>query len=929
MKGVIDGGKFTYANGANVAFLENLYKEYKNNPEAVDPSWKLFFEGYEFAASGSKGLAGNKNETEAQVQDFINLFRRLGHLSAHLNPLAAKPALANDLLPAKAGLSDVSDSQLFHPATLPVKGPVSFGEVKSLLQDTYTRTFGADFRDTTDNEAVEWLQQQMEACRNRPAIDKETKVLILKKLTQAEGFERFFQDRYLGQKRFSIEGLDTMMVLLHVIADESANMNVEEITLGMAHRGRLNVLANFMGKPYELMIKEFEGSEIETYGIDGDVKYHKGYASVIETMSGGKVRAYLSPNPSHLEAVNPVVEGFTRARQRMLDDPTGSKVLPLLIHGDAAFIGQGLVAETLNLSELLSYKTGGTVHVISNNQVGFTTDPEDGRSCRYSSDIAKIVRAPVFHVNADDPEVVVWAGRLATAYRQKFKKDVVIDLIGYRRHGHNETDEPNFTQPVMYQKIRDLPTVLTQFGEKLVKDGVMTADAVAAEMKNFRDMLQTGMEKVRAGQVKILPTVPRELENSTKHVKASEEDLFRPAETGIKATLVKEIVANATKVPAGFKPNPKIERLLKSRQDMAEGEGAIDWGLAEFLAYGSLALEGKHVRLSGQDCKRGTFSHRHAVIRDFETGAPLALLNQLGKGQAEVEVINSPLSEQGVMGFEFGYSVADREALVLWEAQFGDFGNGAQIIIDQFLAASEAKWKQACGLVLLLPHGYEGMGPEHSSARPERFLQLCGDNNIQVANLTSPAQLFHILRRQLHRPFRKPLVIMTPKSLLRHPAVISKIKDFTDGRFVEVLDDPSQKSKSKVRRVVFCTGKVFFELDKERAELAVTEQVALVRIEQLYPFPEEQLKKILGTYPEAKEVLWVQEEPANMGAWTFIRHRLEALCSDEQELLYCGRRDAGTTAEGYTKVHEKEQKRILQEALTLPEKSDKKAKKSK
>lgn len=932
MKGVIDGGKFTYANGANVAYLESLYKEYKSNPDAVDPQWKLFFEGYEFAASSSKGVstgAGAQDDSEARVEHFINLFRRLGHLSAHLNPLAPKPPLASDLLPAKAGLGNVTDSQTFHPATLPLKGPVSFGEVHSLLQDTYTRTIGADFRELPDNEALEWLQQQMENCRNRPAIDNATKVRILKKLTQTEGFEKFLQDRYLGQKRFSIEGLDTMMVLLEVVADEAAKSQVEEIEMGMAHRGRLNVLANFMGKPYELMIKEFEGSEIETYGIDGDVKYHKGYASVIETMSGDKVRAYLSPNPSHLEAVNPVVEGFARARQRMLNDPHGDKVLPVLIHGDAAFIGQGLVAETLNLSELASYKTGGTVHIISNNQVGFTTDPEDGRSCRYSSDIAKIVRAPVLHVNADDAEAVVWAGRLATAYRQKFKKDVVIDLIGYRRHGHNETDEPSFTQPLMYQTIRNHPTVLTQFGEKLVKEGVMTQDAIAAEMKNFRDMLQTGMEKVRAGQVKILPTVPRELENSTKHVKATEEDLFRPAETGIKVNVVKEIVANATKVPAGFKPNPKIERLLKSRQEMVEGEGNIDWGLAELLAYGSLALEGKHVRLSGQDCKRGTFSHRHAVIRDFENGKPLELLNQLGQGQAQVEVINSPLSEQGVMGFEFGYSVADRDALVLWEAQFGDFCNGAQIIIDQFLAASEAKWKQASGLVLLLPHGYEGMGPEHSSARPERFLQLCGDSNIQVANLTTPAQLFHILRRQLYRPFRKPLVIMTPKSLLRHPAVVSKTKEFVDGRFVEVIDDLSQKTKGKVRRVVFCTGKVFFELDKERNELGVAEQVALVRIEQLYPFPEEQLKKIMASYPEATEILWVQEEPSNMGAWTFIRHRLEALCSENQELYYCGRRDAGTTAEGYTKVHEKEQKRILQEALTLPEKADKKAKKTK
>ncbi|MFY7930779.1 MAG: 2-oxoglutarate dehydrogenase E1 component, partial [Oligoflexus sp.] len=529
----------------------------------------------------------------------------------------------------------------------------------------------------------------------------------------------------------------------------------------------------------------------------------------MDTLSGGKIRAYLSPNPSHLEAVNPVVEGFARARQRMSGDKTYSQVMPILIHGDASFMGQGLVAETLNLSELDAYRTGGTVHIIANNQVGFTTDPDEGRSSRYASGIAKMLRCPVLHVNADDPEAVVWAAKLSVAYRQKFKKDVVIDLIGYRRHGHNETDEPSFTQPQMYKTIKNHPTVLAQYGQKLIGAGLLDETAVAAEMKNFRDHLQSCMEKVRAGGVKILATVPREFESSTRMVKATEEDIFRPAQTAVKLGTIQQIVAATTQVPEGFKVNPKIERLLKSRQDMVQGEGAVDWGLAEFLAYGSLALEGKHVRLSGQDCRRGTFSHRHAVIRDFETGRPLPLLNQLGGQQAEVEVINSPLSEQGVMGFEFGYSVADRDSLVLWEAQFGDFGNGAQIIIDQFLAASEAKWKQACSLVLLLPHGYEGMGPEHSSARPERFLQLCGDNNIQVANLTNPAQLFHILRRQLHRPFRKPLVIMTPKSLLRHPLCVSRVKDFTDGYFLEVLDDASVKAKGKVKRLLFCTGKIF------------------------------------------------------------------------------------------------------------------------
>ncbi len=923
MKGVIDGGKFSFANGANVKYLEGLYQAYVKDPLSLDESWRQFFEGYEFALTGGK-FGGSTDDTEAKVEAFINLYRRLGHLSAHLNPLEDKPSLEPFLLPDQNGLVGVAEENTFHPATLQVKGPVTFSEIKSLLVETYCGPIGADFRDSADHESVEWLQAQMESCRNSPTVPDSLKKRIVQKLTQAEGFEKFLQDRYLGQKRFSVEGLDSIIVLLDVIADEAQKASIDEICLGMAHRGRLNVLCNFMGKPYEAMIKEFEGSEIETYGIDGDVKYHKGFAGQIDTMSGGKIRAYLSPNPSHLEAVNPVVEGFTRARQRMLKDETYSKVLPIQIHGDASFMGQGLVAETLNLAELDSYRTGGTIHIIANNQVGFTTDPTEARSNRYASGMAKIIRCPVMHVNADNPEAVVWVARLALAYRQKFKKDFVIDLVGYRRHGHNETDEPSFTQPLMYKVIKNHPTVLTLYGQKLVRDGLFTDDSLSLEMKSFREKLQSGLEKVRAGHFDVLTTTPRELEASVKMVKANESEIFKVFDTKIADKILKSIVASTTQVPPDFKVNAKIERLLKSRTEMIQGEGSIDWGLAEFLAYGSLALEGKHVRLSGQDCRRGTFSHRHAVIRDFESGKPLHLLNQLGSKQAEVEVMNSPLSEQGVMGFEFGYSVADRDSLVLWEAQFGDFSNGAQIIIDQFLAASEAKWKQACGLVLLLPHGYEGMGPEHSSARPERFLQLCGDNNIQVANLTTPAQLFHALRRQLIRPFRKPLIIMTPKSLLRHPLCVSRVREFTEGHFSEIIDDLSLKSKSQVRRILFCTGKIFYELDKERHDIGVQDQIALVRVEQLYPFAENQVQQILSSYPDAEEFYWVQEEPANMGGWTFIRHRLEKLVG---QVTYCGRRDAGTTAEGYTKVHEKEQKRILTEALTLSEKTEKKAKK--
>ncbi|SME88154.1 2-oxoglutarate dehydrogenase E1 component [Pseudobacteriovorax antillogorgiicola] len=928
MKGVIDEGKFTFANGTNAAFVDGLYKDYRNDPNSVDETWRKFFEGYEFALSGKpQDGGGNGDDAEANVESYINLYRRLGHLNAHLNPLDDSPTVRESFAPEDHGLGDVDMKRLFHPSNLPVKA-VTFGEVQSLLQETYCGNIGADFRDINEIESVRWFQDKMERCRNKPEVDTSTKKRVFEKLIHAEGFEKFLQDRYLGQKRFSVEGLEALIPLLDMIATEAKAANVDEVCMGMAHRGRLNVLANFMGKPYELMLKEFEGSEIDSYGIDGDVKYHMGFANNIKTMTGASLRVYLSPNPSHLEAVNPVVEGFAKARQVMLGDEQQKGVMPILIHGDASFIGQGLVAETLNLSELESYKTGGTIHVITNNQVGFTTNPDEGRSCHYSSDIAKIVRAPVLHVNADDPEAVIWTAQMAVAYRQKFQRDVVIDLIGYRRHGHNETDEPGFTQPQMYKKIKKHPTVLKIYGDKLVKEGVLTEDQVSSSMKEFRAKLQDCLNRVRGEKVEVLTTTPKELESSTKLVKAELSETFNQIDTAIKPDVIKTIVEKVTSFPDSFKPHPKVAKLFKNRKAMIDGDGKIDWGLAEVLAFGSLALEGKHVRLSGQDCRRGTFSHRHAVIRDYETGAELHTLNQLSDKQEFVEVINSPLSEQGVLGFEFGYSVANREALVMWEAQFGDFSNGGQIIIDQFLAASEAKWKQASGLVLLLPHGYEGMGPEHSSARPERFLQLCGDNNMQVANLTTPAQLFHILRRQLHRPYRKPLVIMTPKSLLRHPECVSAVKDFTEGYFTEVIDDQFIQDKGSVERVVFCTGKIFYELDKARRD-DDNQKVAIVRVEQLYPFPEEQVDKILKEYSKAKEVLWTQEEPSNMGAWTAIRHKIKQLSTRERSFRYSGRTSAGTTAEGSSKSHNIEQQRIIEDALTVGSKPGKKRASSK
>ena len=571
----------------------------------------------------------------------------------------------------------------------------------------------------------------------------------------------------------------------------------------------------------------------------------------------------------------------------------------------------------LNLSELDSYKTGGTIHIITNNQVGFTTNPDESRSCHYSSDIAKIVRAPVFHVNADDPEAVIWVATLALAYRQKYQKDIVIDLIGYRKHGHNETDEPSFTQPHMYKVIKAHKSVLTLYAAELDKQGVVSADQAKDMMKSFRSDLQSKLNFVRDGGEAPKVQTPEELEKCTILVKATEKDLFKKQDTAISKELLSDIVHKITEVPEGFTPHPKVAKLFKNRKKMIEDEGKIDWGLAECIAFSSVARDGQHVRLSGQDCRRGTFSHRHAVIRDFENGASLNVLNQATDGKQTCDVINSSLSEQGVLGFEFGYSVADRDALVMWEAQFGDFSNGAQIVIDQFLVASEAKWKQASSLVMLLPHGYEGMGPEHSSARPERYLQLCGDNNVQVANLTRPAQLFHILRRQQKRDFKKPLIIMTPKSLLRLPQCVSAIDDFVNGEFQEVIDDEFISNKSKVERVVFTTGKLYYDLIKERDNSKDAEKIAIVRLEQIYPFPEKQVQSIIKAYKNSTEVVWAQEEPSNMGAWTFIRHRIKQLITRKRSFGYIGRLSAGTTAEGSNKAHVKEQARIVKDTWTI------------
>jgi 2-oxoglutarate dehydrogenase E1 component len=918
--------RFSYATGENAAYIDQVYSRFKLDPSSVDEGWRKFFEGVEFAASTGVSVAsGGGSHDSALVEAWINAFRRLGHLSAHLNPLDPKPGLRADMQAQAHGLSHVADGDTFVPANLPGgKGPMTFAAIRDLMIQTYCGRIGAEFREIDDIDVVVWFQEKMESCRNQPAFPPEVRKRILSKLIEAEGFERFLHARYLGQKRFSLEGLDAFVPLVDTIISEAGKATVDEIVIGMAHRGRLNTLVNIMGKPLEFMFKEFEGGEFRAFDIDGDVKYHMGFASEVQTFGAGRMRLYLSPNPSHLEIVNPVVEGFTRARQRMMAGNDRGRVVPILVHGDAAFMGQGVVMETLNLSRLPAYETGGTIHIITNNQVGFTTNPEEARSCTYASGVAKIVRAPVLHVNADDPEAVAWCGMLAVEYRQRFKQDIVIDLIGYRRHGHNETDEPAFTQPLMYRKVNSHPTVLTQYSSHLVQAGVLSQGEYDGLNEAWKNKLQTAFENVRAGKMPGDSTIapPKALEKSAVHVRVDEKEFWKPVDTGIKSSRIRDLVAKMTTLPPGFTPNPKIARLLETRRKMVEGAGAIDWALGELLAFASLAVDGHHVRLSGQDCQRGTFSSRHGVVRDVETGAAFNLLGQLASGQGDVEIINSPLSEAGVMGFEFGFTVADPDALVLWEAQFGDFCNGAQIIIDQFLCASEAKWKQTSGLVLLLPHGYEGMGPEHSSARPERFLQLCGNTNMQMVNLTTPAQHFHALRRQLVRKFRKPLIMMTPKSLLRHPAVISSLDQFESGSFQEVIDESvlKQTDARKSSRVVLSSGKIYYELLEMRGKLSGSAAgVPLVRLEQLHPFPEAMLGKILSAYKQANEFVWVQEEPQNMGGWNFVRPLLndliEEISDGAAKLIYVGRRSSGTTAEGSSKAHAVEQERILSTAL--------------
>jgi len=909
-------GKLQALVNGDDGFYEEIFEHLKlpYNPVRWEPDRQVSL----------PGVSGHPAEVakEAAVLQLINAYRVRGHLIADLDPLGGEPSYHPELDPLRYGLTIWDLDREFLTGTLgeaigegAPKHVATLREILETLRQTYCGKIGCEYMNIQHPEQKRWLQQHMEPEANNWPLDREVRVRILEDLVGAEEFENFLHARFVGQKRFSLQGAETAIAILDELLDRAAERNVHEVVMGMAHRGRLTVLANIVGKPLGQVFSEFEGNTdpASTQG-SGDVKYHLGASGVRRSSSGKEIVVSVAPNPSHLEAVDPVVEGIVRPKQDRLGDTERERVIPLLIHGDAAFAGQGVVAETLNLSQLDGYSTGGTIHLIINNQIGFTTLPDEARSTPYSTDVARMVQAPIFHVNGDDPEAAIRVAQIAFDYRQEFKKDVVIDMFCYRRWGHNEADDPSYTQPLLYKKIKEHPSVGTLYGDLLVREGLMTADDVAGMRKRESRRLSEAFDAAQQGaerfEVQELSAVPED------------EIAIIPHAPSVDRETLERVVSGVTTFAENFHLHPKLHNFIERRKEAFAKDGAIDWPFGETLAFGTLVLEGTPVRLSGQDSGRGTFSQRHLCFYDAETGRKYIPLQHLAKDQAHFDVFDSSLSEYAVLGFEFGYSVADPLTLVMWEAQFGDFANGAQIMTDQFISGAESKWGQPSGLVLLLPHGYEGQGPEHSSARMERFLVLAAEQNIQIANCSTPAQYFHLLRRQMRggsdrRGMRKPLIIFTPKRLLRHPRATSSFADLAGGGFREVLDDTSRLDTSRVARVVFCTGQLYYDLIAAREEQRV-ENTAIVRIEQLYPFAETRVKDVLLRYPVTAEVVWAQEEPRNMGAWRFIAEQFRPLLEPtRRELRYVGRPESASPATGSLKRHQEEQTEIIREALTL------------
>ena len=858
---------------------------------------------------------------EARVIELINAYRVRGHLIADVDPLHAMPMLYHTELDIETyGLTIWDLDRVFITGGLAGTESATLREILDILQRAYCGKVATEYRHIQSKEQKLWIRDQIRKHFVEPEpLPNEIKKQLLWKLISAEQFERFLHTKYLGQKRFSLEGCETIIPLLDRLIEDAGERGVEDITLGMAHRGRLNVLANVIGKFCERIFASFEGSIHPSFPADeGDVKYHQGAVGERLTAGGHKVSLTLSPNPSHLEAVDPVVEGMVRAKQDVMQDRLGAsrdevidKALPVLLHGDAAFAGQGVVMETLNLADLKGYRTGGTIHIIINNQIGFTTSPEAGRSTIYSTDVARMTQLPIFHINSDDPEAAYRALQIALEYRQEFNKDAVLDVVGFRKLGHNETDEPSYTQPLMYARVKAHPGVRTIYAKRLIKEGVIDEAELTAlieeRVRRYEDALARAKGIVSQQQPKQAAPPVEEMDGSVV------------VDTGVDAEVIRKVAQKIAVMPEGFNINPKMVGQLARRAKMGEGALPIDWAFAEAAAFGSLVIDGTRVRLSGQDSGRGTFSQRHAVLYDTQTGkqwAPLSELRSEANPEARFEVFDSSLSEEGVLGFEYGYSVVAADALVIWEAQFGDFGNGAQTIIDQYIAASEDKWRQTSRLTMLLPHGYEGQGPEHSSARLERFLQMCAENNLQVCYPTTPAQYFHLLRRQIRPGGERPLIVMTPKSLLRLPAAASSLDQLTSGGFNALIDDAEIKDASSVQRVVLCSGKVFYDLIETRRKLEET-RVSIVRLEQFYPFPMQRLREVIAKYPKAKQLVWAQEEPKNMGGWTFVEPLLESLLPDCDRPIYIGRASSASPATGSYAVHQAEQATLVQAALAV------------
>lgn len=903
----------SYLSNADSAYIDSLYQSYKEDPESIDFGWQKFFEGFDFGRGSEAGVVSDETPEhflkEIKVLNLINGYRQRGHLFTKTNPVREPVAHFPGKELETFGLSNADLETVFNAGVEVGLGPAKLKDIVALVEQTYCQSIGVEYKYLRNPQKLKWFEQRMEAERNTPNFDLDTKKRILSKLNEAVVFESFLGTKFLGQKRFSLEGAESVIPALDSVIHKGAELGIDEFVIGMAHRGRLNVLANIMHKTYKDIFSEFEGKgfdENTPYG--GDVKYHLGYSMDVTTFSGKDVHLSLCPNPSHLETVDAVVQGMVRSKIDFKYGGDNKRIAPILIHGDASLAGQGITYEVIQMAKLDGYKTGGSIHLVINNQVGFTTNYKDARSSTYCTDLAKVTLSPVFHVNGDDVEALVYAINMAVEYRQKYHNDVFIDILCYRRYGHNEADEPKFTQPLLYKAIEKHPNPREIYNQKLMEQGSVDANLAKEMEKNFRALLQERLNEAK--EDKTYSAVHNVFGGAWKGLELAKPGaLAIPVETKVSSKTLLNIAKEISTLPSDKKFFKKIEKLFDERRKMADTK-VFDWAMGELMAYGSLLQEGFGVRLSGQDVERGTFSHRHAVITLEDSEEEYVPLSKLDNGIAKFDVYNSHLSEYGVLGFEYGYALANPMALTIWEAQFGDFMNGAQIVIDQFITSAETKWQRSNGLVMLLPHGFEGQGPEHSSARIERFMEACADENIQVANCTTPANFFHLLRRQLKRNFRKPLVVFTPKSLLRSPQCVSKLEEFTEGRFRELIDDTFVKP-SDVKRVLFCSGKVYYDLlEKQQADKR--KDVAIVRLEQLYPLPYDQIEAIQKKYAKAKEFFWVQEEPENMGAWPYISRKFRKSSLNFEVI---SRKESSSTATGYAKQHIAQQLYIITRAF--------------